>query len=114
MKQCANPAPARLGDLGEAALVVDGVGGQTLAFADAVMNNAHGTGLWWRLYRLTDSTGGPRVFKSVAVADKPALRAHLLRLAALPGLARLIPCHGDILTGADAAAGLRRAAQCLR
>lgn len=98
---------------GEAALIVHSADGVSVAFGDAVMNNPHGKGLWWRLYRLTDSTGGPRVtrpFKWMAVHDKHALRLHLLRLAELPGLRRVIPCHGVILDGAAAAEGLRVAA----
>lgn len=88
----------------------------SLAFADAVMNNPHGTGLWWRLYRLLDATGGPRVtrmFKLVATSDRTALKDHLLRLAATPGLSRLIPCHGLVVEGEAAPAALRRAAECL-
>ena len=99
--------------VGEAALVVRSADGVSLVFADAVMNNPHGKSLWWRLYRLTDSTGGPRVtrvFRLVAVSDKRAMHQHLLRLAELADLQRVIPCHGEILAGAAAAEGLRVAA----
>lgn len=101
---------------GEGVLIVRSAGRVSLAFGDAVMNNPHGTGFWWRMYRLTDSTGGPRVtrlFKWAAVSDKATMRAHLLRLAELPGLYRVLPCHGDTLEDQAVGPGLRRAAACL-
>ncbi len=56
--------------------------------------------------------GGPKVvplFKWLFTRDKAALKAHLERLAALPGLERIVPCHGAI-TRTDAAATLKRVA----
>jgi hypothetical protein len=52
------------------------------------------------------------VFRMMFLKDKPALKAHLESWAALPGLVRLVPCHGDLVaTGAPEA--LRAAAATL-
>jgi hypothetical protein len=73
-------------------------GGQrvNLCFTDAVMNMATGP-LPMRLVRFTGGPKCPPVFKLVFVNDKPALRARLERLAAEPDLARLVPCHGEVI-----------------
>ena len=59
------------------------------------------------------STGGPKVTRTAKlglVKDKAAWAAHLRRLAATPGLTRVIPGHGDVIRDAAAAAeGLARA-----
>jgi len=47
------------------------------------------------------------------VRDAGALAAHLERLAATPGLCRLVPSHGDLVEG-DAGAVLRQVAARLR
>lgn len=84
----------------EAALVVRGPGGASLLFGDAVMNLPHLPGVEGLLLRVLGSTGGPRVTRLarlLLVADRRALAAHLARLAAIPGLARLVPSHGAIV-----------------
>jgi hypothetical protein len=99
--------------LGEGVLHVRDGDAETLVFNDTFMNNPHRKGLWWRLYRLSQSTGGPRVSGPVrwfCIEDKQALRAHLEQLAGTEGLARVIPGHGDILQGEAAREGLRVAA----
>lgn len=92
------------------AIVASGDGARTsLVFCDAFQNNRkEGTPL---LFRLIGFVGPkvPWVFKLFLTRDKAALRRDLERLAALPGLARLVPCHGDVVS-ADAAGTLRRAA----
>jgi hypothetical protein len=79
----------------------------SLVLNDAVFNMPHGTGFTGFIFRrVTDSTGGPRVsrvMKWFVVADKPAFRAHLERLAALPDLRRIVVSHH--LTIADDPAG---------
>jgi hypothetical protein len=62
--------------------------------------------------RMLGFGGGPKVvpaYKWLFTRDKAALKAHLDRLAALPGLERLVPCHGAI-TLTDAASTLKRVA----
>jgi hypothetical protein len=81
----------------------------SLIFCDAIQNHGEGGPL---LTRLLGFRGGPRVvpiFKLLFTSDRAALKADLLRLAALPGLTRLIPCHGAIVDR-DAPAVLRAAA----
>jgi hypothetical protein len=82
----------------------------SLLFADAVQNIPKET--LPLAFRLLGMGGGPKVippFKLLFVSNKPALRAHLERLAELRTLTRLVPCHGAIVT-LDAAGALRRLA----
>jgi hypothetical protein len=82
----------------------------SLLFSDAYQDN---TGYQLPIFfRILGFGGGPKVtpaFKLAFTKDKRALKAHLERLAALPGLARIVPCHGAI-TKADAPAILKRVA----
>jgi hypothetical protein len=103
---------------GEAVLLVRSAGGAraTLVFGDAVMNVPHRPGLEGLILRLLGSSGGPRVTRIarwLLVADRRALAAHLERLAATPGLVRLLPSHGEDVVG-DAAGVLRGVAGQLR
>ncbi len=103
---------------GEAALVVRSAGGQrvSLLFADTVMNIAHQSGVSGFVLRLLGSSGVPRVTpiaRLLTISDKSAVAAELERLAAIPGLARLVPTHGDIV-GENAPAVLREVASRLR
>lgn len=88
----------------------------TLVFNDVLFNTPHLPGFAGFVMRyVTDSTGGPkvsRVAKLFVAKDRAALMAHLLRLASTPGLARLVPGHGDVVEG-DAAATLRAVAEAL-
>lgn len=93
--------------------VRSGGGARTsLVFCDAFQNNRNeDTPLVFRLLGFT----GPKVpplFRLAFTRDKAALREDLERLAGLPGLARLVPCHGAVV-GSDAAGTLRRAAATL-
>lgn len=84
-------------------------GGATLVFNDAVFNQPHLPGWFGRIYRWMGSSGGPRVTplgKLALVKDRRAFRAHLERLAATPGLKRIIVAHGAPIEG-DAAGCLR-------
>jgi len=95
----------------EAALVVRSPGGAraSLLFGDTVMNNPRLPGLEGFLLGLIGSTGGPRVTRLTRLAtvgDRRALAAHLERLAATPGLVRIVPSHGAIVS--------ERAAEVLR
>jgi hypothetical protein len=82
----------------------------SLLFSDAYQDNA---GLKLPLpLRILGFGGGPKVvplFKWLFTKDKAALKAHFDRLAALPGLERLVPCHGNVKKS-DAAATLKQVA----
>lgn len=90
--------------------VRSGSGARTsLVFCDAFQNNRkEGMPL---LFRMIGFAGPqvPLVFKLAFTRDKAALRKDLERLAGLPGLTRLVPCHGDVVN-VDAAGTLSRAA----
>jgi hypothetical protein len=81
----------------EGVMKVEGAGGLTLVFNDAVFNvPEHFPGLMGLVLRLMGSTKGPRVTrlgKLMLVRDKHAFRAHLERLAEAPGLRRIIVSH---------------------
>jgi hypothetical protein len=102
---------------GEAALVVRSGGGAraSLLFGDTVMNLPHRPGLEGLLLRLLGSSGGPtvtRIARLFTVRDPRLLARALERLAATPGLVRLVPSHGDVVE-VDAAGALRRVATAL-
>jgi hypothetical protein len=81
-------------------------------FGDALMNLPHLRGLEGLLLRALGSTGGPRVTplaRLIAVRDRRALRDHFLQLAETPGLVRVIPCHGAMISK-DPSGVLRRVA----
>ena len=98
----------------EPVLIATGGGRSSLCFfGDTVMNLPHLRGLDGLLLRLLGSTGGPRVTmlaRWFALEESRRLRDHLLRLADTPGLVRLIPCHGAVISG-DPAGVLRRVAK---
>ena len=91
----------------------DGAGRVTLIFNDGFMNLPDRLpGAKGLVVKLIGSTGGPKVTRTARmfiVKDPKAYAAHLRRLAATPGLVRVVPGHGDLVEG-DAAAALRRAA----
>jgi hypothetical protein len=88
----------------EAVLIARSAGGRTsLVFNDSLMNLPRYPGFKGWVYRAMGSTGAPKVtplMKVYGVKDKAALRAHLARLAGLPGLVRAIPGHGAVVEGA--------------
>lgn len=85
----------------EGVMCVRSPDGVTVVFNDALFNLPHGRGLFWLIYgRLMGNAGGPKVTtitRWMMVKDRPAFRSHLERLAALPGLARVIPAHGRVI-----------------
>lgn len=97
---------------GEAAFAVRGDGRTSLLFGDTVMNNPRPPGLQGLVLAAIGSTGGPKVTpltRLLSVFDRAAVARSLRHLAALPGLARLVPSHGAIVER-GAAEALRRAA----
>jgi hypothetical protein len=96
---------------GEAVGVVSSGGRTSLLFADCCQNNPAETMAF--PLRMLGFAGGPKVvpaFRYLFMSDRGRLRAHLERLADLPGLARLVPFHGAIVE-TEAAATLRKAAE---
>jgi hypothetical protein len=95
---------------GEAVGIVTSGGRVTLLFADCCQNNPP-DGMWLPL-RMLGFSGGPKVvpvFRCLFMSDRKRLSAHLERLAALPGLVRVVPFHGCVIDEEPAAA-LGRAA----
>jgi hypothetical protein len=100
----------------EGVLVVSDDGETSLVFNDAVFNMPHLSGFTGFVFKsVTASSGGPKVsrlFRLFMMKDKTAFRAHLERLAALPGLARILVSHHETITR-DAAGTLRAIAATL-
>jgi len=97
--------------VGEAVFVVTSHGRVSLLFGDTLMNIPRQPGFDMFIMRLLGSVGDLRVTliaRLVMVGDKAALRRHLEKLSALPGLERLIVSHGDDVTQ-NAATALRAA-----
>lgn len=96
----------------EGVMIVRSAGGTTLVINDVIFNMDHLGGFHGFVFKhITKSTGGPRVTrigKFFLVKDAVAFRAHLERLAATPGLARLIVSHGAMVEE-DPAAAIRTA-----
>lgn len=86
----------------EGAMIVRDGDDVSLVFTDAVFNMPHVAGFkGFVLRRITGSTGGPRVsgfFRLAVLSDKRAFRAHLERLAELPGLRRILVAHHETIT----------------
>lgn len=95
---------------GEAVGIVTSGDRVSLLFADCCQNSPP-EGMLLPL-RMLGFAGGPKVvpvFRFLFMNDRARLRAHLERLAALPGLVRLVPFHGALVEDEPAAA-LRKAA----
>jgi len=102
----------------DSALIVQRPGGANLIVNDIIAHvaNAQGSGAWLmaRLFGFGARRPAiPRPIRSKLVADPEALAAQLDKWAAIPGLARIIPSHGDIIDQ-QPAAELSRLAQTLK
>jgi hypothetical protein len=72
----------------------------TLVFNDILFNQPDLPGFGGWVMKTLGSTGGPKVTnvaKWFLVKEKPAVQAHLLRLAETAKLTRLVPGHGDLV-----------------
>lgn len=80
----------------------------TLVFNDVIFNMPHLKGFsGWVLKYITASSGGvkmSRLARWFLMKDAAGLRAHLLRLADLPGLRRVIVSHHEVISGTPAEA----------
>jgi hypothetical protein len=85
----------------EGVMIVRDGDGASLVFNDVVFNMPHQRGVSGFVLRwITGSTGGPRVSRVARwfiARDKPALRGHLERLAATPGLRRIVVSHHEVI-----------------
>lgn len=101
----------------EGLLLHHGPGGLSVVFNDAFMNLPDKLpGVKGFMMKLLGSTGGPKVTRIARwflVENAVAHAAQLRALAERPDLVRVVPGHGAILEGAEARAGLRRAAELL-
>ena len=75
--------------------------GTTLVFNDAVMNQPRLSGVLGFMLSPTGRPAVPRVFRWFFLKDRRAFTAHVERLAALPGLHRVIVSHGRMLATGD-------------
>jgi hypothetical protein len=95
---------------GEPALLVTSNGRVSLLVSDVLMNNRkEEIGLFPRLLGFAGSVKLVPVFRVMFLRDKAGLKAQLERWAGLPGLTRLLPSHGGIVSNGVADA-LRAAA----
>jgi hypothetical protein len=85
---------------GEPALFVKSSSGHTsLLVADVIMNSTKASlGLLPRLMGFAGRAKIVPVFRMMFLKDKKALREQLASWAKLPGLAHLVPCHGDVMS----------------
>jgi hypothetical protein len=99
---------------GEPALVVTSTGGRTnLLVSDVIMNNSkESIGFFPRMMGFAGHAKIVPVFRMMFLKDKKALQAQVNRWAELPGLARVVPCHGDLVS-TNAPEALRAAAATL-
>jgi hypothetical protein len=97
----------------EAALVVDGTRGTTLALNDLIFHLANRPGVRGWIFKALGMTGDeahvPAPIRIREVVDQEALGGALRQWAELPHLERLIVSHGQIV-GAEAPEVLRRVA----
>jgi hypothetical protein len=82
----------------------------SLIFNDAVFNMPHQPGVEGLVLKMIGSSGGPKVTRIAhlfLVKNKKSFRAHLERLADLPGLTRILVSHHETIVD-DPGGTLRR------
>jgi hypothetical protein len=82
----------------EGVLEIESDGKKTVVFNDVVNNLPKMSGLFGFLLAPTGKPSVPRLAKWITVSDRPALKAHLEKLAAAPNLSRIIVSHGAVMT----------------
>ena len=101
---------------GEGLLVVRSGDRTSLVVADVVTNVPDGPGVMGFIARVLGFTADHPILatppKLRVLRDKPALRAQLEELARTPGLARIVPSHGNVVDR-DPAGALRAIAATL-
>jgi hypothetical protein len=101
----------------EGVLIVKSSDGVSVVLNDCMFNmDTKRDVLGFLITTALGSAPGPRVSrlaKMLFIKDKRALRADFERLAALPGLTRVIVAHEKVASGADARAALLQAASYL-
>ncbi len=93
----------------EHVLVVRSGARVTLVFNDTVFNLPKLDGFKGWVYGVIGSTGAPKMtplMRLVSLGDRAALHAQLAKLAATPGLVRVVPGHGTIVEGAAEATAM--------
>jgi hypothetical protein len=96
----------------EGALITRAGGKTSVTLNDAVFNMPHQPGPKGFVLKVIGSSGGPkvtRIARLFLIKDKKAFRAHLERLADLPGLTRIVVSHHETIA-VDPAGTLRRVA----
>jgi hypothetical protein len=96
----------------EGAVIVRSGGKTSVIFNDAVFNMPHQPGVEGFVIKMIGSSGGPkitRVARLFLVKDRKSFRAHLERLADLPGLTHILVSHHETIA-TDPAGTLRRVA----
>jgi len=86
----------------EGIMIVRDGGDTSLVLNDIVFNMPHRRGFGGLILRMLGSSGGAKITfiaRRLVVADKAAVRAHLERLAALPGLRRIVVSHHETIAG---------------
>jgi hypothetical protein len=93
---------------GEPALIVKSGGGRTsLIVSDVIMNSTkESMGFFPRMMGFAGPLKIVPVFRMMFLKDKKALKSQIERWAALSGLVRVIPSHGDVASG-SVSEGLR-------
>lgn len=92
--------------LGEAVLTVRSGGNRvSLLFADVIQNGDPARLAW--AFRMLGFAGGPKVvpaYRLLFVRDRNSLKGALSEWSRIPGLTRLVPCHGRIVSQGAASA----------
>jgi hypothetical protein len=83
---------------GEVALVTTSGARTSVGFGDAFMNVPPRSGFLNAVLGVSGRAKCPPLFRAMFVRDRPSLARDLAALARLPGLTRLIPSHGDLVT----------------
>jgi hypothetical protein len=85
---------------GEPVLAVTSAGGRVSLLCSDVLMNARpqSMGLFPRLLGFSGPLKVVPIFRMFLLKDKKALKAQIQRWSELPGLERVVPFHGDIIT----------------